>query len=382
MGKDRKHFDSYKDQTRIKHEILERYVRVFFNILKKHHARLNFIDGFAGPGRYNNDGESVPGSPIRILNVAACDPELTPAVQAIFVEHDPVLFARLEAAVAEVKKKNPGLNAPICVCGTFKEVVGDLLAVVEGRLAPTFLFVDPCGLAGMDLQTIRALMKHPRCEVFVFYNLDGVRRVAGLSNATDYLGEILGSKQRAEDLVAQWRQTTDVSERGELLLEAFMVAMREELQLEYVTEFRFESEDRRITSHYLIHASRHPLGFALMKDVMYGVGRNFCGDRGREFVKASLTTPALFDQLARAKVEVLTALSSGPMRVKWFYEELPASPKNDGCKSEYRRALLELEEEGKIEVRATANGSPVPAAMRPPRKGPTLADWMFVAIRQ
>ncbi len=50
--------------TAAKHEILRQYLNAWFPILGSQHERVVFLDGFAGPGIYE-DGE--PGSPIIAL---------------------------------------------------------------------------------------------------------------------------------------------------------------------------------------------------------------------------------------------------------------------------------------------------------------------------
>ena len=65
MSNDRSHFEEYREQTRVKHEILEKYLRAYLHVLKGRNNNLLFIDGFAGPGAYQNNGSSQPGSPIR-----------------------------------------------------------------------------------------------------------------------------------------------------------------------------------------------------------------------------------------------------------------------------------------------------------------------------
>lgn len=53
--------------TIAKHKILESYLKAWFPILSSWNGRINYIDGFAGPGKYSK-GEL--GSPIIALNVA------------------------------------------------------------------------------------------------------------------------------------------------------------------------------------------------------------------------------------------------------------------------------------------------------------------------
>src|SRR4051794_17699157 len=76
--------------TAAKHLLLRRYLDRWFPILGKYHTRINYIDGFAGPGEYEG-GE--PGSPILALESARHHVEngtLAPNVEInfVFVEAD------------------------------------------------------------------------------------------------------------------------------------------------------------------------------------------------------------------------------------------------------------------------------------------------------
>ena len=53
--------------TAKKHKILRRYFEAWLPILATTQGRLLYIDGFAGPGEYQN---GAPGSPLVILNAA------------------------------------------------------------------------------------------------------------------------------------------------------------------------------------------------------------------------------------------------------------------------------------------------------------------------
>ena len=86
MSNDRNHFEEYREQTRVKHEILEKYLRAYLHVLKRWNDNLLFIDGFAGPGAYQNNGSSQPGSPIRALSLIPSDAELAKRVTTIFIE--------------------------------------------------------------------------------------------------------------------------------------------------------------------------------------------------------------------------------------------------------------------------------------------------------
>ena len=57
----------YPQHTRVKHELLDKYLGGWLPILGRWHARLVIVDGFAGRGQYNDGSD---GSPVIILRKA------------------------------------------------------------------------------------------------------------------------------------------------------------------------------------------------------------------------------------------------------------------------------------------------------------------------
>ena len=142
-------------------------------------------------------------------------------------------------------------------------------------------------------------------------------------------------------------------------------------------------EGRRATSHYLIHATRHPLGFKIMKDVMWSVGKTDEGDGGLALEQASVSDESwLFSPKWDAiKRSVLNELAAGAKQARHFYETLTALPDNRLCESAYRKALLELESDGLVVVLDKAGRLPTPATKRRQIKNtPTLAKDYFVKL--
>jgi spore photoproduct lyase len=70
---DREHFEDYRAQTQVKHEILAAYLAPYFQIVGKTNKNLLYIDGFAGPGAYTkaDTGETFDGSPLLALKLIA-----------------------------------------------------------------------------------------------------------------------------------------------------------------------------------------------------------------------------------------------------------------------------------------------------------------------
>lgn len=381
---DRQHFESYREQTNVKHVILEKYIWAYFSILKRWHPNLVYIDGFAGKGTYEGaDGVEVLGSPLRALKTIASSADLSKAVSTVFIEKDAFLAEQLESSIQTFLSEHSNIRPPIIHCGEFSDSLTNLINNLEiggKELAPTFMFVDPCGVSGTSFDVIQRFLNIPSCETFIFFNIAAVRRIVGLGNAmAGTLPELLGSEERAKELAKIVAHCHSPYERETAILNFYIKTLRTETKAKYVTPFRIESEDKRVTSHYLFHATTHPTGFRIMKDVMWSAGIRAEGVGGLEFAQASLNTvQPLFDiQMSRIKESVLEVLSAhGPVKAQLFYAQLVEHPDNMISTNGYRQALLALEDEGKIHVLAK-NGSGDLASNR--RKGTLAKDYYIRA---
>ncbi len=384
---DREHFEDYREQTRVKHEILEAYLEPYFQIVGSGNRNLLYIDGFAGRGTYSkaDSGERFDGSPLRALKLIAGNETFSAKVSTMFIEFDPVLYSELEKAVIDFANSHPSVRRPVCARCTFADGVREVLDKVGGQLAPTFLFVDPCGVAGTCFETIKRVMACKSSEAFIFFNIDGVRRIAGLDKLSDVLIELLGSRGRAEKLFVALQREVDVEKREQMILQSYREALRDDMGVAYSVPFQVESEDKQKTSHYLIHATNHRLGFKIMKDVMWRHGHSDDRAGGLVFEQASRTNfIPLFDLGGdEIKHQILSALNNAPLKVAVICDEWVCHPENMLCETAYKRALLELEAADKIEVLSKDMKNVVTAAQRPRRnQKPTLGNDYFVRLVQ
>jgi spore photoproduct lyase len=380
----KQHFEDYRAQTQVKHEILAAYLPAYFRIVGKTNKDLLYIDGFAGLGTYTktDTGEVFDGSPLLTLKLIAGNNTFSKKVTTLFIEVDSHLYDELEKAVTNFAKAHPHIRKPTTVCCTFAHGVQDHLKNVSGILPPTFLFVDPCGVSGTSFDTIKSVMACRSSEAFIFFNIDGVRRIAGLSKLSDVLVELLGSRKLAEELLAALQNTPDAGKRERMILESYRQALREDMGVKYTIPFRVESEEQRKTSHYLIHASNHPLGFKIMKEVMWNRGHSETGQGDLQLVQASRTDYfPLFDAHYDTKKEILKALADGPQCVDLFYSVWVIRPDDLLCQPAYKQALLELEASGEIEVLDKDKRTPKPVQTRKRYNDkPTLGKGYYVRL--
>lgn len=391
MSSDVTHFDEYRAQTEVKHIILEKYLPAYLHILKKAHNKLLVVDAFAGRGWYKSDEkESRKGSPLRVLETISRHPDLKGRTLTIFIEKRQDNFEALQKAVSAWKSNNELPNEPIVEKNEFATVILEALAHLDKdkqNIAPTFLFIDPCGVDGVDFRAVCGVLKRDGCEVFLFFNFSGVHRILGTlkdgkeSSAT--LECLLGSPERVAELALRLRRSKQEGMSPEDIIVSYYVCLlRSECGANFALPFRIEHEDRRTTSHYLIHATKNEIGFRIMKDVMFSVGTagsNGVGSLELRQAGASDISVLFREDITTAKSEILAILANRPALVGSFTNDLAGRPHDMFAPKAYKQLLIQMEDAGEIVVYDKQNASPSPAASRRKIKGmTTLADdyWL------
>jgi len=384
---DATHFDDYRKQTEVKHRILQAYLPAYFLALSGTYQSIGYIDGFAGRGSYSDEatGALHDGSPLLALKLIARDAKLASRVHSFFVESRADHFTALKIAIDEFLATKPGIIEPKLRQGRFADHVQDRLrelAVSGGRLAPTFLFVDPCGVDGTSFQTIASILQTAGSELFLFFNSAGITRVVGASLGTgesDTLTDLYGSRDRVAKLLATLGQSAGAPEIEEYTLAEYCDALRTHGRASFILPYRIEAASRQNTSHYLIHASKSPLGFKIMKHVMLEMIQPDGASGGLlEFRQASARLCGMeirFD-LAELRLQLLQRIRHSPTKAAEFFDQWVTRPTDFYSEGEYRRQLLDLEQLGEVEIfKDRECKQPYPAAKRT-RKRPRSEEKM------
>src|SRR5437660_5540310 len=97
-----------REHTRVKLELLEKYLVGWLRILGSRHPRIIYVDGFAGRCHYiEGDGKITDGSPIRALRVGH---DFGGEFVAIFVERDQDNYVNLRKTLEAEEKKSPNVK--------------------------------------------------------------------------------------------------------------------------------------------------------------------------------------------------------------------------------------------------------------------------------
>jgi len=257
-------FDESTAQSRIKATIVRDYfwawAKVILPSVKRRGGRIAYVDLFAGKGRYKDGTKSTP---LLVLESAIRDADMCGHLVTLFNDADKdsanALMREIEAVpgIRNLKYK-PQVEA---------EEVGDkIVGMFENKnLVPTFFFVDPWGYKGLSLGLINSVLKNWGCDCVFFFNYNRVNMGLGNDIVEQHINVLFGP-ERADRLRRKLAELPS-HEREVTIVEALIEALRD-LGANYVLPFCFKDENGTRTSHHLVFATKHPLGYRIMKEIM------------------------------------------------------------------------------------------------------------------
>ncbi len=260
-----------KRVSRIKHEILGRYLPSWAAILGSALDKLYYVDCFAGPGHYESNGEAVDGSPIIAVKAAKAFAERQAArkLGVILIEDDPAQFEQLKHRLSSTLPYPENLKVAPRL-GDSRGVVPKVVSGIRSRQpAASFFLVDPYGHP-LSIPTMNDMLALPRSELLI--NLMWYRINMDMSN------EAVAS--HVTDLFSDddWTRQSFMHQRRAQKEENFLKYFCSRLSAQYIFPFRIQydaREDRvggKRTKYYLIHASNSLKAVLLMKEVMWPLG--------------------------------------------------------------------------------------------------------------
>jgi three-Cys-motif partner protein len=333
-------------------------------ILKKQRGLIAYSDLFAGPGRYKDRTKSTP---LLVLERAIADPDMRERLITIFndADLDNVLSLRAEIATLpgiETLKHQPSIDVG---------QVGDetVQAFRKINLVPTLLFADPWGYKGLSLDLIESFLKNWGCDCVFFFNYNRINAALGNEAVKEHIDGLFGVERarRLRERIAglpSW-------EREPALIEALCEAVGESGG-KYVLPFCFKDDRGVRTSHHLVFATKNPVAYGIMKDIMAKhSSEQHQGVASFGYCPASAIHPTLFElnrPLDDLEEMLLEGFAGRTLTTQQIYDlhnfGRPYTMKN------YKTVLLKMDERGLVQ-------SEPPASKR--RKG-TFADHVRVTF--
>ncbi len=259
-----------KQVSRIKHEILSKYLGAWSSILGTKFSHLAYFDCFAGSNRYVDEhGRSLEGSPQHALKVASdfVSKSTGRSLTLGFIERDEKRRVQLLRTLKNVG--SPSSVSFSVFASDARDLVDQMIEIVNSQrtIIPSFFFVDPYGYP-LSVPILRRLLELPKAEVFV--NLMWYRINMDLANSSTHhrLDRLFGHEN--------WIKEDFNKMRGLAREEKFVDYFQNELGSRYHVPFpmTYSPEDRvsapaRRRKYYLIHFSRHHAAPLAMKEVKY-----------------------------------------------------------------------------------------------------------------
>ena len=248
--------------------------------------RIIFLDGFAGPGIYE-DGE--PGSPIvalrTLLNHSAFPQHDQCEFIFHFIEEDQQRLDRLRIELRQFDSLPSNVRAATHL-GEFQDVVEEVsnsLSESNRRLAPTLAFVDPFGVSGVPMKLIATFLDSPKCELFLILMVDHLNRFLSTEHMRSGRDSLFGTSDFSSV------EAAPAGERIPLLVDLYEQQLRDVAKFRHTLDFEMKRANETV-AYYVVYATRNLTGVEKFKDAMWKVDPS----TGSTFSDRNWNQPALF----------------------------------------------------------------------------------------
>ena len=252
-----------KEQSRIKAAIVGEYFDVWANIILPHAKRrgspISYVDLFAGKGSYE---DGTPSTPLIILKKALGNPDLRDRLITEFNDSDPQTTDALTKSVLTLPEIETLRYAPKI---TSAEVGLDTVERFEkAHLPPTLLFADPFGFKGLSLRLIKAVLKDWGCDCIFFFNFNSINRWVTAEIVRHHIDQLFGMNSANE--LRSTLPNLSPHNREVAIIDTLKSSIKE-LGIRYVHTFSFEDIHSERTSHHIVLATKHLVGYSRFKDI-------------------------------------------------------------------------------------------------------------------
>ena len=235
-------------------------------------------------------------------------------------------------------------------CGDFDKKINDGLDSFEknqNKLAPTFFLLDPFGISGIKLCTIKRIMNMEKTEILLNFMYNSLQRWVNHPNEKiqNIYDEYFGGDE--------WRKCKGryLHEREQKLISIFRNQCKKFSK--YVYPFRLNFPNKNQTYYYLFHLTNHWRGCSLMKDSFAKFNDGKCEYAGEKYQSNLFEPMEEKDKKENFKNQLIDFYKGKTIKCVNIFEGF--IDETDLLLSEIKRMLKKLEKEKKIFVKAFDN---------------------------
>jgi len=254
-----------REQTSVKHFILRNYLQRFAFIVGSSWEVITYVDCFSGPWNVQSDKLEDSSFSIALdeLRKAQEDYERRGRriqLRCFFLEKDPAAYARLAAFSEGVK------NASIETANAMLEDSIDRICDFVSRGGPKsfpFLFIDPKGWTGFDLDVITPLLSLRPGEVLINFMTGHIKRFidSPQEETQESFRRLFGTQAFREKLTGLAHQ-----EREDAVVREYAETVKQAGNFAYVCTSIVLHPERNSTHFHLIYATRNWKGVEVFKE--------------------------------------------------------------------------------------------------------------------
>ncbi len=261
-------FEGKRSWSVIKDQVLSSYMSPYLAKVKSLKKRILLIDGFAGPGAFEN---GAPGSPL--IMCQAAEKYAKGNYRAFFFNNKPDFHEKLTS----ILDKQGWLGAATPILGDTTKLLPQIPNLLRDQTV--FLYLDPFGPTGSPYSLIEPFLTRNNSystEIVIMMHMPIAHRLAARN--------VVAEGRADEPLIQRYHQTMNeifggdywkpimfapnlsAEEREFQLIEAYRAKLAAHLPYTGYCPVRKGEQDR--IKYFIVFASRHPDAMLLMHDAM------------------------------------------------------------------------------------------------------------------
>jgi len=347
-----------EEQTKIKHELLKKYISPWMSILFRAQDKLKikntliYIDGFSGPGIYYSDSKKqnvCDGSPLIVAKKVNeyIEKKESRKVLIYCIDENQECTDILKRELDKINKYRQDWKV---YNGEFSNKILYVLKDIETKKLtgfPKFIFIDPFGYSGYPISLLQQLLSYRMSELFINFMIYDIIRFCSESQFEKKLIEQFGNDQ-----FKKIERLETPEQKHIYLRNLYCENLKDIAQAQFVMPFRINTPgQRRRPRYYLIHASKNYKALKVMKDEMYSIS-----DSPYIFEAIGVKTPQLnlFDDPSKIDLEknIINFCKNNCLKESKDYGEIErwAYINTTGVSKTIKKTLIKLENKSIIEI--------------------------------
>lgn len=257
-----------REQSLVKHLILQRYLRRFAFIIGSWAESITYIDCFAGPwlsrsDRFEDTSFAIATNELRAARneLARIRPDATPVeLRCFFMEKTKAAYQQLSEYAASINDIEIATRE-----GELEGSIDEILKFVNSAAKKTFpfVFIDPKGWTGFNLQVIQPLLQLKLGEVLINFMTEHIRRFIDSPHepTRESFVRLFGDGSFRDRLEGLSRH-----ERDEACVTQYMQAVQTTGKFPFASSAVVLHPEKARSHFHLIYLTRDPRGIEVFKE--------------------------------------------------------------------------------------------------------------------